>query len=306
MVTCKTKNCRVRSGIVDGYCPKCVELRENTEHATVAYKCGKCDKPVDKDQNAMCCDYCSIWFHIACISMPQQAYDLLFSEHSGMSGIKWYCGPCEAIVEENLEKIKKLETKTDALQTDVTELKSQVARIEKTITTQVKNTIYESMSEKQEIEKRKLNLIVYGLPEPKNPGENTIWDNDAKIKQDTDTIETVIKNELGVGLSPRNGIYDAKRLGLKNDNRARPLRITFDNIEVKRDVLTNAKKLRQYTEIKDMYISPDLTPKQREYEKELREQMWKRRSDGENCIIKRGAVITVDWEVNKTRPKKRQ
>ena len=186
------------------------------------------------------------------------------------------------------------------------EVKVKLAKVEKDIENQVKTTVSENIAEKNEIEQKKFNLVVFGVPEPTPDNIDEEWDTETKINYDIDTVCDVIEYELGVGLSPRNGIYDARRLGLKNPGKPRPLRICFDTIETKRDVLKNAKYLRDSTSslAREMYFNPDLTKKQRDVQLELKKEMWKRRSEGENVIISRGEIINVNWNVRKDRATK--
>ena len=82
------------------------------------------------------------------------------------------------------------------------------------------------------------------------------------------------------------------------------MRITFDRIDIKRDVLSNAKKLRDSEDAiaVKLFINPDLTEKQRKIEADLRKEMWDRRTNhGENVAIKKGKIVTVDYPVRKER-----
>ena len=182
-------------------------------------------------------------------------------------------------------------------------VKSKLETIETSINKICHKEISESINEKNEIDKRKMNLMIFGLEENHDPG----WDNEQKIEQDLKIVENIVKEELGVGLSPRRGIVDVRRMGIKKPNRNRPLRVTFSDIQVKRDVLTNGRKLRQSSTgaLNKVYINPDLTPAQREIEKELRDEMWKRREAGEKVIISKGKLVetTRDIKMKRDKPK---
>ena len=79
-------------------------------------------------------------------------------------------------------------------------------------------------------------------------------------------------------------------------------------LQTKREVLRNAKKLRNSSSdlLKKVYINPDLTVKQKEADKLLREEMWTRRGNGENVAIHRNKIITVEHNVRKTRSPRNQ
>ena len=305
MVACKSVNCKKTKDLVDGFCPSHLKMT-NVEKLTTLYPCNVCTKEIADKQSAMCCEYCLKWHHITCVNMSKEVYDILFKET--IDGISWYCQTCKDKAKEAISKVSSIEQQNKVIKEDVAELKEKVQNIEKTISIQVKESINSSIQEKDDIQPRKLNLIIYGVPEHDPNDENkSNWDNDAKIAEDTKTISSIITNELGVGLSPRNTIYDAKRIGLKKaDKKPRAVRITFDSIETKRDVLSGAKKLRlsSHPLAKNMYIAPDLTKNQREQQNSLRDEMWKRRERGENVIIKKGSIVQTTQNVRKTRPVK--
>ena len=52
----------------------------------------------------------------------------------------------------------------------------------------------------------------------------------------------------------------------------------------KRAILASSKSLRDIEDWKNIYISPDLTPKEREDGRTLREALMERRLNGEVCI----------------------
>ena len=59
------------------------------------------------------------------------------------------------------------------------------------------------------------------------------------------------------------------------------------------DILNSAKKLRNTEKWADTYISPDMTRKQREDAKELRQELRRRREAGEeNLMIMRGRLVS--------------
>ena len=186
----------------------------------------------------------------------------------------------------------------------MTVVKDQLESIQKTIKTSIKENLTEAIDDKKEIDKRKMNLVVFGMNEVVD-SENS-WSTTEKINKDIEDITEIIKNELGVGISPRNGIIDARRLGMKKSDKPRPLKIEFKDIQTKRDVLTNARKLRdsENPQAKNMYINPDLSEKQRELDSALRAKMWTMRGEGQNVIIRKGAIVTADHVVRKTRSPK--
>jgi len=82
------------------------------------------------------------------------------------------------------------------------------------------------------------------------------------------------------------------------------MKIFFNDLTTKRDVLTKAKTLKDSTNkvAQGMFINPDLTEAQRKKDKELREKMWEiRRTENKNVIMQKGEIKEVSYFVPKTK-----
>ena len=63
-----------------------------------------------------------------------------------------------------------------------------------------------------------------------------------------------------------------------------------------------AKNLRKSEQWKGVYISPDLTPSEREEGKKLRDELKARRARGEQVIIRRGRIVPTETDAVDHRP----
>ena len=129
----------------------------------------------------------------------------------------------------------------------------------------VKEEIQVSDKEKQECEARKNNIIVFNVPEP-----NEILKEAAK-KKDVETFKDVCTNTLEVTIEEDN-ILNMYRIGKKDKNseKVRPLVITIDSEETKKEIFTNLHKIRDAEALtKDMSFDHDQTPLQHQERKEL-------------------------------------
>ena len=89
-------------------------------------------------------------------------------------------------------------------------------------------------------------------------------------------------------------VVRAFRVGKKSQTKPRLLIVCTDNAEVKTDVLKMAPQLRQNAEYSNIYITPDLTWREREEGRKLREELARRREAGEeNLVIRRGKIIRL-------------
>ena len=299
---CKIAKCQRYANLTsDGICPRHDTLTKKTK-GEVVYNCLECTMACTEMQKAILCERCDQWAHITCAEIDEELYDIFFKNGSRLNSFRYFCKRCDDKVIEALEKYATLEHDTQELKTEMVDVKKQLDGINKTIKSSIAANLTNAIDDRKEIEKRKMNLIVFGLAEIDEDGKS--WSTNDKVQKDIEVVSNVITNDLGIGLSPRNGIIDARRLGMKNkDGKPRPLKIEFKDIQTKRDVLSSAKKLRTTENpiANKLYINPDLTDKQREIDSKLRAEMWKLRGEGKNVIIRKGAVVTVEYEVRKTR-----
>ena len=96
------------------------------------------------------------------------------------------------------------------------------------------------------------------------------------------------------------------RLGNNEDNKTRPIKITFADTQKRYEILRNNKDLKMYCntgkeceldfcddedEHVHIYINTDKTKQQLKEEKELREELKKRKQTEQNLIIRNGKII---------------
>ena len=69
--------------------------------------------------------------------------------------------------------------------------------------------------------------------------------------------------------------------------------VEFSDISIKCLILKQATKLRKSSKWSDVYISPDLTPKEHSHNKKLRDELKARKSSGEkDSYIKYGKIVS--------------
>ena len=130
------------------------------------------------------------------------------------------------------------------------------------------------MDEYLDRERQKLN---YGLAEVSAPTGSE------RKSADLDGIQELVCSEFNI-----NSLETSKcfRLG-RQGNKLRPLLITLSDSSVRRQILRNAKNLRNSSKYKNFFISLDLTPQERETSKTLHTELQRRKASGEtNLIIK--------------------
>ena len=150
--------------------------------------------------------------------------------------------------------------------------------------TRFTKAVQEEIAEREEILKRKNQLIVMNVKESKSEDEDRI-----KLKGLFDLLK----------LNKEIVVTEAIRLGEKRrDNKPRFLRVTLADLGMKREILANATKLRDVPEGNEYYkvfIKPNLTAKQNEVSKNLQVELRERRlkDTSKKYKISKGKIIEV-------------
>ena len=133
-----------------------------------------------------------------------------------------------------------------------------------------------------EKEKRKLNVVMHNIPE--SDGGNYT----ERMEMDKGKFQEVIKD--GLRLNAR--VTKAYRVVKPGHEKPRLLIVGLENAEVKADILKLAPQLRMSDRWRGVFISPDLTWKEREEGRKLREELRRRTNSGEeDLVIRRGRIV---------------
>ena len=293
------------------------EVKKTTRKGTKANACGGCDTHVD---NGVQCDACRKWHHVACThNLEQEDYDYV-KRRGGR--VKWFCVVCDPTVKDilsNIERFKKmnleLKATREAIESKFKDLEKRLNKVENSnsveqekITKKIENIAAKTVSsnqvdfeEQQNIEKRKKNIIFFGIPETADDSIEVRLESDfAKVNEALDQ-NAVIKREE---------IDDIFRLGERNSTsgKHRPLLLKCQSEEVKMRVLKASNDLQLIigNEVKPVFASNDMTRKQRDEYNKLRVELKRRKDNGENGIVIRGNKIVklqffLEKRANRTR-----
>ena len=142
------------------------------------------------------------------------------------------------------------------------------------------------MSEEKEKQRRQLNLIVHNL------AESSSTEGQQRKSDDTNKVTNILTNTLLVPAKVTNAV----RLGKKVDtsDKARLLKITVETEKEKSGILRNAfklwnKEIPEYS--RKIFITPDMTPKERDENKLLRAKLSEANKSGNNFKIKNGQIV---------------
>ena len=291
--------------------------------------CYKCKRDVD----VVVCGGCNKWYCMDCEGIQRS----IFNAIERCSRLRYYCLKCddqpnepatqpckeelknifEGAMKEAVEGIKEglcvevvsdikkeigkvIAEEKELLKKSYAEVTRDFTRVTGTITNMVgsgskrpesppNNKVIDNVDEFVDRERRKMNLMIYNLPESDKQTNIERRNNDAAV------FCNIIREEFKLNIK----VASTTRLGRFDASRNRPLLVTLEDMETKREILGHAKELRQSESWGNIYISPDLTPTERERDKKLRTELKQRRDDGERDIIIRNGKIVKQHRVQK-------
>ena len=262
--------------------------------------CPECENTVDDNENGLNCEDCNKWWHARCLNISSEKYKWL----SDSENIVYVCKECKKMKSEgpisNAALMTKLnsmmQTLSDVLASNVSanqahsDLAARVTALEESRTDTQTNTLVniqkqvkEEVSEMNERERRRFNVIIQNIPE--GSGEEAEEDEDkAKVVEILNKVTEINPDDISTPI----------RLGPKG-TRARALKITLKNDKMKHKIIKNYfnKINKKGTSPKEcIYINNDMTPAQRKEDQELREELKQRRLTEKDLIIRNGKIIT--------------
>ena len=264
---------------------------DNDSEDDTAQSCLKCDKNVCPLDNALQCDRCHYWSHVGCVGVSKKAYETLCELKTTM----WFCKGCYKQAKYDMEGISAVKTSMKSMKDELVAIKTELVKknttcVREQITEQIgeqtgdtvasnnnktetkqdlEGKLESVIKEREEVEKRKKNIIIHGLPEKRANGTER---SDAEALKETcrellniTEVEATQLTRLG-GKEPPKSYRERPT----NSDRPwiRPLLVKLKDEDAKYTMLRANKELRNKET--HVYITADLTPKQREVEKETR------------------------------------
>ena len=306
---------------------------DSDEEVGDTWQCSGCK--TEGDQQGIECERCSKWFCLKCQDASAELLGILNSWRC----LHWYCDGCESlakqavadsmlgnslsaklehvieqkvtkVVQKAVEKVDKATKQMESFMETTSELSKKSYATVAAIKAQSNQTpvnqagnppsqgvvpparVVEAVDELVDRERRKNNIIIRGIPELKDgtPEERSTHDHN-KTNQ--------MMQELKIG---QVTITKSVRIGKRVTGKDRMLLLTIDDFATKKRILGEAKNLRKSNQWEGVFISPDLTPSEREEGKKLRDELRTRRARGERVIIRRGRIVPTETDITDRRP----
>ena len=218
--------------------------------------CFFCSSVVGND--AIGCDQCSAWFHpkTECTGLSKRAIDCIQAE--GGAGIRFICSACRCITPSTSqsvslpdhESLSQLHLIVKSLAESVAQLTTKVNMIinSNTNTNQQnsnfsRESLYTEMREFEERKKRRESLIIRGVR----------GNSDIEFSQ---VFTNICQSLVNSNVTP-DSIYCVNR-------ESGMFRVAIRDNNLRKDILSNSKRLKDIPEFRQIYISRDFTYVQRQ------------------------------------------
>lgn len=290
--------------------------KEKAEDEEDSLQCIFCDKVFyDENDKLVECERCCEWVCQACAGLSDEAYDLIKNEEDVFH---WYCQKCKRQALSEVKTGNLIEVKCKAMDAKIDRFKNELEdklnkeliqvrdemnylkhSMEKMQKDMEKNSqsvescksevAMQSLEELRQREGRKTNILIYNITESNS--EN----NDERKEYDKEVFHKICD-----AIEVQAEAQKILRVGAKQNNKARPMKVILRNEEQQREILSSARKLgEQNEELRKISIARDMTPLEREEMKKLvKLKQEKQRLSDENeesakWVIRKGKVINI-------------
>ena len=209
------------------------------------------------------------------------------------------------------ETLLKIDNTTDKLQNEVCTFKAEIKELTKNLNTykpiqagtqitstcstntiDVAQNVRDILFEKEEIEKKKNNIIMFNVKESHNLNRE-----ERKMSDSAKIID--LCDKIGIN-NVKENIVNSFRIGKYENQKDRPLLITLKDQGKRSDILKNARNLKNFrhdVSVHGISIKPDLTKTQQKEKRILVKELRDRKMKGEHVYIKHGKIVSAEPKV---------
>lgn len=270
----------------------------------------RCCNEIVVDPDGIQCDKCQCWVHSdeKCSELTKSEFK--FMARTKSEAIKFICLKCRLEFKENIldpmDAVSRQGAKLDRFGEAIATLQQQnkviVEYMKKNSKTDesIKVHVSEAIDDQRDRDERKQNIILYNIPE-----------SDSKANAAQAELEDIqnVKNVFQfVCPSMDNSHLNGKtvtRCGKKRiptqdypDPRPRPIKIVLQGPSDVRLLRKNARKLKDNEGLCHVGISEDKTWKEREEDRKLRKELYKRRDEDKEDVIIYDKQVILRSELN--------
>lgn len=243
--------------------------------------CNECGQAINEHDDGIQCEVCNFWYCIECSGMSKTFYSELVKPELNENFI-WYCNGCKKAipgVRKVLHLVSSMKDSQDKMDKRLEVMESKIDKVYNHAALSVEFRIDQAIFDFKERENRKSNVILYNVP------ESNSQDQEQRKVEDSEAVSKVCEVS---GVQDR--VDQIVRLGEKRNGsnfKPRPLKVAFSDESGKKNKLKNSSKLRNITELQRITVTPDYTLRQRNLNKQMKEEVSKRRLTDQTFTYRR-------------------
>lgn len=288
------------------------------------WECPYCSKHFPDEAKSVQCDTCESWVCLPCSKVPEEMYDLMHKlndkrdKDTSTVGFKWVCRLDErslptlksmnttltTIMKSNNERFDAIEEQVKKVENSIGDkVSEEVSNLKEKLMVDLSAEIDKKMEEKAKEERdriyREMNLCLFNVPisESSDPQERKSHDTNIVISlfqavvKDDKIKEPQIKNIFRLKSVPERS---EQREGQKHTP---VMKVTFVNKHELRLFLNNAKHIKENilldVKLHTVIVSRDLSVREREANKQLRNELVEKNKEGKNFTIRNGKIVPL-------------
>lgn len=171
----------------------------------------------------------------------------------------------------------------DDFKREIENVHLEIKTLKMKVDASINNFEKEFLNDMRESEFRKNNIMIFGLKES----------TDSTSEANDEAQITDLSAELGV---PNLKVQRCFRLG-RRSSKPRPVKVICENPKQRTDLLRSAFRIPRLPSnlgFKKVFIKQDLTPKEQEANRQLRQELKNRRELGERVYVRNGRIVEAE------------
>jgi len=240
-------------------------------------ECLGCGQKLKQKDTSIQCTVCGLWVHKSCSGVTNELFKTLADMFKETGKAYWACRSCTSYAEGMNHRLKQIEQKAaEAVKIgeenakEIRNLKKELSKKNEQMEKRVLGGEESLMDEMNERERRRKNVVIYGMKESKRA------EGRQRMEDDKKGLNSIFEL-TDVNISVEEDIEFCRRVGPRGDGE-RPLVCGFFTEWAKNTLLKHAKRL-DGTELSGVSIAPDLTKMQRKAESELEQEATRKNEE---------------------------
>lgn len=240
--------------------------------------CGGCKKTIKGA--SLACSLCDQWFDVKCSGSDQATVDFLNSPAGQKSSVHWHCTSCDISTKRLFDLVTAVSGRLTIVEEKVDKLNSAIGSLSDKIEFILPGSPAVASAVSPPTEKSEIVAAVAG--EIREREKRAL-----KVVFTGEVTEEKVKKFIG------HAGGDATKIDKIETKGKKVLYITTLTTEAQKWTLIKKGRTISNTieGLNGIFVNPDLTRSEREVQYNLRQELRRRRAEGENLVIKKGRIV---------------